>query len=216
MVRSIDSARCRRSSLLALDPGELGQGVDEVGLGVGPGLLVERGEDGGRVAAVAAVEGVPLERLDGPLARAVEPGEAPLDTRVGRSPRLGRDGHVGGPAEQGQGDRKGGHDHGRVTPSTREGRSRSSRRSRGVAAGIIRPGPGGSSRRRPESRSAGPVPTAQPTRDRSADGRTDGRLVAGLVDDREAAAADPGRLDERSAGATRPGPGAGRPRGSGR
>ena len=42
---------------LPLDPRELGQGIDEVGLGVAPGLLLQGGEDAGRVLAIAARRG---------------------------------------------------------------------------------------------------------------------------------------------------------------
>ena len=72
---------------LALDPRELGQGVDDLGVGVCPGDLLQPRERAVDVAAVAPFEVVAREGLERPLARPVEAGEAPLERTRGRGRR---------------------------------------------------------------------------------------------------------------------------------
>ena len=56
-----------------LDPRQLGQGVDDVGVGVGSDQGLERGEDGRRVAPVLRLQAESLEGLDGPIAGSIQP-----------------------------------------------------------------------------------------------------------------------------------------------
>ncbi len=103
--------------LLALDPGEFRQRVDDIRLGVGPGLLVEGHDD----AAGRDGGGQSRARSSTAFRSAVgrSTGETPLEVDRGRSPRGRRDGHVGGLSPGGRGDRAGA-TFMAVTPSTRK------------------------------------------------------------------------------------------------
>ena len=60
----------------ALDPRELGQGEDQLGLGLSPRELLEPGQRGLGIAPEPALQVVAVERVLGPLAGPVDAGHA--------------------------------------------------------------------------------------------------------------------------------------------